>query len=211
MSTSKCPQCGEMIENDSLFCDQCGAELYICPQCHIIGKGKGKRCGQCGKELVAATSLNGCAASNNAPSTPPPATTPAPASVPPAPATSPTPARVETPNSGLAQQASSTMAPGGASYNAPSALVCAKENIRLPLIDNAIIGRGQGNYGQYTAGLMYMSRTHAMLRLVNGQWSITDMNSTNGTKVNGVKCSPCINISKGDIVTIANSYEFRVE
>ena len=50
-----------------------------------------------------------------------------------------------------------------------------------------------------------------MLKLTGNQWSITDLNSTNGTKVNGMRCSPTINISKGDIVTIANTYDFIVE
>ena len=54
----KCPQCGEMIDADSRYCDQCGAMMYLCPEHLIFGKGQGKRCGQCGKELVAADQLD---------------------------------------------------------------------------------------------------------------------------------------------------------
>lgn len=53
----KCYNCKSEIEDDSWFCDQCGAKLYICPDCRIPGKGVGKRCGKCGKPLVEAKSL----------------------------------------------------------------------------------------------------------------------------------------------------------
>lgn len=52
----KCYHCKSEIDNDSLYCDQCGERIYICPKCGIAGKGEGKRCGQCGTQLVAAGS-----------------------------------------------------------------------------------------------------------------------------------------------------------
>jgi len=53
----KCFECKDDIEDDSLFCDQCGAKIYLCPDCRVPGKGEGKRCGLCGKKLVAADAL----------------------------------------------------------------------------------------------------------------------------------------------------------
>lgn len=53
----KCFECKADIEDDSLFCDQCGAKIYLCPDCRVPGKGEGKRCGLCGKKLVAAEAL----------------------------------------------------------------------------------------------------------------------------------------------------------
>lgn len=53
----KCFECKDDIEDDSLFCDQCGAKIYLCPDCRVPGKGEGKRCGLCGKKLVAAEAL----------------------------------------------------------------------------------------------------------------------------------------------------------
>lgn len=29
-----CPYCKKMIDDDSLYCDQCGKELKFCPQCN---------------------------------------------------------------------------------------------------------------------------------------------------------------------------------
>lgn len=90
-------------------------------------------------------------------------------------------------------------------------LVCKSENIRLSLIDNAIIGRVNGNYVKELSKMIYISGTHAQLHKKEDQWSITDLNSRNGTKVNGNVCSPTLNITKGDIVRIANFYDFIVE
>lgn len=53
----KCFECKADIEDDSLFCDQCGAKIYLCPDCRVPGKGEGKRCGLCGKKLVAADTI----------------------------------------------------------------------------------------------------------------------------------------------------------
>ena len=35
----KCFECKADIEDDSLFCDQCGAKIYLCPDCRVPGKG----------------------------------------------------------------------------------------------------------------------------------------------------------------------------
>lgn len=50
----KCYHCKSQIDDDSIYCDQCGRQIFICPDCHEPGKGEGKRCGLCGKPLVAA-------------------------------------------------------------------------------------------------------------------------------------------------------------
>lgn len=50
-----CYHCKQQIDDDSLYCDQCGEKIWLCPQCHIPGKGEGKRCGRCGSLLVEAS------------------------------------------------------------------------------------------------------------------------------------------------------------
>lgn len=49
MKTTPCPFCSELIDSDSLFCDQCGRELKSCPAGH--GFKKGNACNECGALL----------------------------------------------------------------------------------------------------------------------------------------------------------------
>jgi len=35
-----CAFCKSGIDDDSLYCDQCGKEVLVCPKCHKPGKGK---------------------------------------------------------------------------------------------------------------------------------------------------------------------------
>ena len=47
-----CANCKSEIEKDSIYCDQCGKELFVCSEC---GKpGKGKNCIEDGKKLISA-------------------------------------------------------------------------------------------------------------------------------------------------------------
>ena len=46
----QCPDCRQMIPDDSAFCDQCGKELKWCPEC---GRPKrGTECPVCGSDLI---------------------------------------------------------------------------------------------------------------------------------------------------------------
>lgn len=51
-----CPRCKEEIDNDSLFCDQCGLEIMYCVTCHRPGKGK--RCTYCGGRMAKPNEAN---------------------------------------------------------------------------------------------------------------------------------------------------------
>lgn len=178
----KCPQCGEMIDADSRYCDQCGAMMYLCPEHLIFGKGHGKRCGQCGKELVAADQLD--------------------KQQPQGPVQQPVePAQPEQPRTG-------TYTPPAM----PVDLYCAAMNITIPLIHGAVIGRTNGNYTALLGQCIYISGTHASLGQDAAGWTITDLGSRNGTKVNGVECVPHqpARINVGNIVRIANFYDFVV-
>ena len=46
----ECTYCKFEIDNDSIFCDQCGKGILFCQKCNKPGKGK--RCTSCGNLLV---------------------------------------------------------------------------------------------------------------------------------------------------------------
>ena len=69
----------------------------------------------------------------------------------------------------------------GHTFDVPqSPTLIGRDSPDLPLSDNTI------------------SRRHAELTATNGTWSITDLNSANGTYVNGVKVSRSLDVKKGD-------------
>ena len=186
---TECPYCKIMIDSDSIYCDQCGGKIYVCPSCKIFGKGK--HCGLCGTKLVSAESLLNDLPKQpeaNEPLLPPPYHKP------------------ET-----AEPAIPVVSATIAIEPSPTVLKCVTENITLPLIDSAVIGRTTGNYIAQLGKLMYISGVHAQINKNGANWTITDMGSRNGTKVNGVKCSPALNFKKGDTIRIANTYDFMVE
>lgn len=195
---SKCYKCGADIDSDSLFCDQCGAEQYVCPKCHIIGKGPNKRCGMCGSPLVPATGQQG----NNS-------TQQQGAAQPFAGATQQQGAAQ--PFAGAAQQQGATQqqeATRMASY-----LVCQAEQVSIPLMNGAVIGRTAGDYANLLGKCIYISGMHARLTQNGSVWHITDLGSRNGTKVNGVACQPNVPMAfkTGDTIKLGAFYDFKAE
>ncbi len=47
-----------------------------------------------------------------------------------------------------------------------------------------------------------ISRFHAKLELIGTKWVITDLNSSNGTFVNGERIATPLTLSEGDVVTL---------
>lgn len=219
----KCPHCSKNIENDSFYCDQCGAELMYCPKCQIFGKGK--FCSKCRTPLLPA----GKRASSPAASQPvnPQAAGGVQMNQP----VNPQPVGGMQPNYGTAQNQQPPVAQGGSAGQqaanaaaqpgmqstkknevAPTRLVCRAAGIVLVLKDGAIIGRRNGDYVAQFSNQPYVSGTHARIGYVMQSWTISDLGSTNGTMVNGnalVAGAPCP-ISVGDTVRIA-TLDFIVE
>ena len=189
---SKCYKCGADIDSDSLFCDQCGAEQYVCPKCHIIGKGPNKRCGMCGSPLVPATGQQG----NN----------------------STQQQGAAQPFAGAAQQQGAAQPFAGAAQQQEatrmaSYLVCQAEQVSIPLMNGAVIGRTAGDYANLLGKCIYISGMHARLTQNGSVWHITDLGSRNGTKVNGVACQPNVPMAfkTGDTIKLGAVYDFKAE
>jgi len=205
MSSIKCPvkTCGQDIDDDSLYCDQCGAPILICASCGRIGTGK--RCIFDGNQMVVKSAAGSSpAASSTVTITPPPNPAPVPASAPatPAPASvtapaAPAPASVTAPASGAT-----------ASSAAGTKIKLAAQSKGIVIEANAgdILGRTKGNFASVLGRLPQISGSHCQVLLSGGAWSIMDLGSTNGTFYNGAKLSPNspVQVQNGGKIKIAD-------
>ena len=109
------------------------------------------------------------------------------------------------PFAGAAQQQGATCM---ASY-----LVCHAEQVSIPLMNGAVIGRTAGDYANLLGKCIYISGMHARLTQNGSVWHITDLGSRNGTKVNGVACQPNVPMAfkTGDTIRLGAFYDFRAE
>lgn len=100
----------------------------------------------------------------------------------------------------------------GATHMA-SYLVCQAEQLSIPLMNGAVIGRTAGDYANILGKCIYISGMHARLTQNGSVWSITDLGSRNGTKVNGVACQPNVPMAfkTGDTIKLGAFYDFRAE
>ncbi len=187
-----CAVCKEQIENDSFFCDQCGAEVKLCVACGQPGKGK--RCTKCGAEVVAAK--------ENLNTSPKSVTGVAGAAMkmPVNPVTVPAPEVEKT--------VKTTVSPKLPQLQ----LINPSLGLSLAGVHGAVIGRKTGNYANVLSALEYISGTHAKLELLNEVWYVTDLGSTNGTMLNGKPLTPqtAYPLNNGSKLQIATT-EFIVE
>ena len=203
-----CPHCGADIENDSHYCDQCGAQLLQCPKCGEFRKGK--FCPTCGVPtgqpgLTGLTGLTGQPRQPQQPVQPQQAVQPAQPVQPVQPAQPVQPPRPQ-------QQATGTALPPA--DNGPTCLRADALGITLQLKPGAVIGRVNGDYVAQVCTLQYISGTHARIdRGANMQWTITDLGSRNGTTVNGIQCQPNtpVPFKIGDQIRFARTYDFYVQ
>ncbi|WP_291529068.1 FHA domain-containing protein [Bacteroides sp. UBA939] len=165
-----------------------------------------------GGQAVSGTPANPVASVSGTSANPVPSAvspTPSPAaSVPPQPVESPV-----QPPAPSTFEPEKTMRPGVVAAPGPTRLVCSAARIRLELGDGAVIGRRQGDYVSAFASQGYVSGSHARLQKnPSGKWEVVDLDSTNGTFVNGKRLSPNVPVefNIGDVVRIA-TLDFKVE
>lgn len=49
---NNCPNCGDVITDEEVFCSKCGTKLKVeCPDCKTINSVKNNHCSKCGKKL----------------------------------------------------------------------------------------------------------------------------------------------------------------
>jgi len=213
MTQTPCPHCGADIDSDSLFCDQCGAELLKCPKCGSFRKKK--FCPKCGVATLPAKEAGTAPAVTD----PVPETSKQPVQ-PVQPAQPVRPVQPEQPvqpvNPGYPVYTGQPLDPRPTtippSAQTPSRLVCPAMGVTLQLQPGAVIGRRLGPYTAQLATFQYISGTHARVDFDGARWSITDLGSRNGTAVNGMPCqSYPITLNAGDVIRFATVYDFKVE
>lgn len=86
-------------------------------------------------------------------------------------------------------------------------------NVRIEGTNGAIIGRKQGPYRLMMADFSYLSGSHAQLKYdAQSGWTVTDMNSTNGTLLNQNRLMPGVPspLQNGGKLQLAN-IELNIE
>jgi len=180
MSGIKCPvkTCGQDIDADSLYCDQCGAQLLVCTSCGRLGTGK--RCIFDGKEMVV-KSAAGSPATVSIPTT---------SSLNPMPAAAPVPAASSAPAPAAPAVSAASAASSAASAGTKIKLSAQSQSIVIEANASDILGRTKGNFASVLGRLPQVSGSHCQVLFSGGAWSIMDLGSTNGTFYNGAKLSP---------------------
>ena len=86
-------------------------------------------------------------------------------------------------------------------------LHCAQHGIDFRPEPGAVLGRRAGNHAALFASLAQISGKHAEIQQpAPGQWTVTDLGSTNGTRVNGAKLTPQTPqaLNPGAVLTLAD-------
>jgi pSer/pThr/pTyr-binding forkhead associated (FHA) protein len=79
-------------------------------------------------------------------------------------------------------------------------------SIDIELKPDTVIGRSSGEYSAAFQHFQTISGTHAKFEFKEEKWIITDLNSTNGTSIDGKKISPQMpaELSDGAVVRFAD-------
>lgn len=187
-----CPSCKQSIDDDSLHCDQCGAELMQCPRCGHLGKGK--RCPADGTALVsrkagAVDSANAAAVSAATPSAPPTAWV------------SPAVPGTASPAATVTATSSSGALPTRLRLRAAS------QGIDLTPASGAVLGRRLGPHADVLSRFAQISSQHVELRQdAAGAWFVKDLDSYNHSFIDGRRIAPGVEhpLSAGSVLSLGD-------
>lgn len=215
-----CPTCKQAIESDSLYCDQCGAELKKCPNCGTLGKGN-----FCPKDRTKLVSLKDSAQAGGAiPAAPTPTPLPS-APTPPATPPSPSASAVYSSAAPPASPAQHAQAPTPDTTAPTLVLVNDNQKLRFQVYPGQIIGRKKGPFAKLLHAFTQISSTHAQVNYSPQQgWQILDLGSnrqgsTNGTKISTdgnwtqaqrLPAATAVSLANARYILFAN-VEFRIE
>lgn len=181
----QCPECRQMIPDDSAFCDQCGKELKWCPECKRPKRGT--ECPVCGSDLIPGRKWlsDGAAVGSS----------------------------VEgSVKNGEKCKTPQALEEGGPSKTAENdgAVAFVGNGWRFELKEGQF-GRAGGIWPELST-CPYVSGNHGRIEKGSGGWTITDIGSTNGTYIDGVRLQTGVAtpLKKGARVRIA-TLDFTVE
>ena len=209
----QCPECRNMIPDDSAFCDRCGKELKWCPECKRPKRGT--ECPVCGNALIPGRKYLAMLESGAPIPTP---------QQPPQPQQPQTTTEFQPqgtyqpPQQPLYQQPQPTYQPQ-ATAAAPQKTAVAPQAAQLTLVGNGWrLPLREGGFGRVggiwseLAACEFVSSSHGVIGRNSAGWTITDNGSTNGTYINGERLTPGIAVllNRGYTVRIA-TVEFKVE
>lgn len=176
-----CPHCKEHIDEDSLFCDQCGREIFICPVCKNTGAGK--FCTKDGSKLL---SMKDWIRQQEEQKEQKESTK-------------------EDARQDSFRQVSEQSEQEEQKENKPAFPVSPNSGISIPeeiyfvspagdmtlrIVEDTVIGR-EGAFSGILGNNRYISRRHLRVWKDPGRgWYIEDLHSTNGTRYNGVALKP---------------------
>jgi len=197
-----CPYCKALIDDDSLYCDQCAGEIFVCSVCGRPGKGK--RCIYDGQVMLKPNESASAKAVDQTPPLGAPTATPTQASSPAAqttplasapqtaqPTTTVTP---QVPYAAVPQASSQSSGTTRVSQvsSASGVLHLVNTTLHFDLKPNPgdVAGRRSGPFVGVFGQFPQVSGNHARFDRGQNGWTVTDLGSTNGTRWNGQLLSP---------------------
>jgi hypothetical protein len=174
-----CPAkvCLSEIDEDSIYCDQCGIELLICPKCGNLGEKK--FCSKDGTKMISRKTTSSSATPGISPQAEPPKPSVTPVSE--------EPKTIRQASPPIDDDSTKTKV----QPRIPNTLTLRHTSGKEIVLQNGdILGRKNGSHAGFLGSFAYISGTHAIVKQEGGKWFLIDQGSSNGTRVDGIDSEP---------------------